>query len=333
MNPNTIPVLNSEQCRKAWQDFHYPAQKTYLAFYSSVLGGITTDAAYMSVPVDDHVVHRGDGVFEALKCRDGKAYLWEAHTERLQLSSRGLDLKVPGNLREIVAATVQAGLKKSGSQDCIIRIFLSRGPGQFSTNPYDSIGNQLYVVVTQLTDPPAEKYQSGVRIGRSLIPPKESWLAQLKTCNYLPNVMMKKEAVDRKIDFTIGFDSKGYLTEGSTENLIVLTQGNLLVRPHFDNILKGTTMARVLNLAESLNPQFHVKAGEKNMTEPDIISAKEVMMVGTTLDVLPVTEYNGKPIGNGKVGPVAQALLELLRVDQNSGPDVWNVLKDDSKPL
>ena len=313
-----ISILSSEDCLKAWQKFQHPAQKSYLAYYSSVLGGITTDPSYMSLPVDDHLVHRGDGVFEAMKYKNGRVYLWTAHAERLKNSCQGLGLTYPENLAEVVQATV----KVSGSENCIIRIFVSRGPGQFSTNPYDSIGSQLYVMVTHISNPPAEKYLSGVKTGRSQIPPKESWLAKLKTCNYLPNVMMKKEAIDRKIDFTIGIDPKGFITEGSTENIIVLTQNNLLVRPHFDYILKGTTMGKVLSLAENLVAKGMIqKVGEKNMLESDLISAKEVMMVGTTLDVLPVTEYEGKPIHGGQVGPIAKALLELLLEDQKSGSD------------
>ncbi len=312
-----IPILSSDQCRQAWDKFQHPAQNSYLAFYSSVLGGITKDPAFMSLPVDDHIVHRGDGVFEALKCKEGRIYLWQAHSDRLRNSCLGLGLTYPENLFEIVIATVKASQEKN----CIIRIFVSRGPGQFSTNPYDSVGAQVYVVVTKLTHPSNEKYAQGVSLGRSQIPPKEAWLAQLKTCNYLPNVMMKKEAIDRKIDFTIGIDPQGFITEGSTENIIVLTQNNLLVRPHFDFILKGTTMGKVLSLAESLVHKGLIqKIGEKNMSETDLLSAKEVMMVGTTLDVLPATQYEGKSIGSGKVGPVAKALLKLLLADQEASP-------------
>ena len=318
-----ISILSSDECRKAWQNFKHPAQSSYFAFYSSILGGITTDPALMSLPLDDHLVHRGDGVFEALKCIDGSIYLWQAHTDRLKKSCQGLGLNYPENLLEVVMATVKA----SSEKNCIIRIFVSRGPGQFSTNPYDSVGAQLYVVTTKLVSPSADKYAHGVAIGRSQIPPKESWLAQLKTCNYLPNVMMKKEAVDRKIDFTIGIDPKGFITEGSTENIILLTQNNLLVRPHFEYILKGTTMSKILNLAESLVAKGLIqKVGEKNMLEADLLSAKEVMMVGTTLDVLPVTHYEGKPIGNGQVGPIAKVLLELLITDQKTGSDLLSAL-------
>lgn len=318
----TIPILSHEQSQEAWLKFNHPAQKTYFAFYSSILGGVTTNPAFMTVPVDDHLVHRGDGVFEALKCKDLGVYLWKAHKERMQNSGRGLDLKVPENLEAIVAATVKA----SGQKDCIIRIFLSRGPGYFSTSPYDSIGEQLYVVVTKWSPYAAEKYQTGVHVGRSLVPPKEAWLAQIKTCNYLPNVMMRKEALDRKLDFTIGFDSHGNFTEGSTENFVLLTKNNELVRPRYKQILKGTTMYRTFDLAEKLIKSGQIKTClEKDLKEEDILEAKEAMMIGTTLDVLPVTMYENKPIGDGKVGSVAKELLKELTEDQKNGPVVWKL--------
>lgn len=317
-----IQILSSQDCDQALRQFAHPAQKSYLAFYSSVLGGITRDPRYMSVPVDDHLVHRGDGVFEALKCKNKNIYLWQGHLQRLQKSAEGLALNIPNNLEAIVRTTVQAARE----DNCIIRIFLSRGPGYFTTNPYDSIGSQLYVMVTSLSELPSKKYEQGVAIGRSLIPAKEAWLAQLKTCNYLPNVMMKKEAIDRQLDFTVGFDSKGQLTEGSTENIMLVSQDGTLVRPRYPQILRGTTMMRSFELAEKLVAEGKLKSlVEANLREEDLLSAQEVMMVGTTLDVVPVVNYEGRPIGTGKVGPVSLALLAAIRSDQLSGADILRV--------
>jgi branched-chain amino acid aminotransferase len=315
-----IPILTKEQCQERWEKFQHPSQKTYYAFYSSVLGGITTDPAFMTVPLDDHLVHRGDGVFEALKCKSGGVFLWGPHKERMMKSAMGLGLKVPENLEEAVSSAVKA----SGQKDCIIRIFLSRGPGYFSTNPYDSIGEQLYVVITKWIQMADKYYLEGASIGRSLVPPKESWLAQIKTCNYLPNVMMKKEAVERKLDFTIGFDANGNITESGTENIVILTEKNILARPKYKQILKGTTMTRTLELAQALKADGAIKdVTEMDLKEEDLLAAKEVMMIGTTLDVLPVTRYEGNKIANGQVGPVAKALLKMLHEDQVSGPLIW----------
>lgn len=309
-----IPILTTQDLvNKLTQQ---SPQRPYFAMYSSIYGGITLDPAWMLLPIDDHMVHRGDGVFEAIKFVGAKIYLLRPHLERLLRSALSLGLRPFAEitkLEEILQATVSA----SGQQSGLIRVFMSRGPGSFSVSPYDTIGTQFFVIVTALTPPSAEKFAQGVSIGRSKIPVKSSWMAQVKSCNYLPNVMMKKEAVDRGLDFVVGFDEQGYLAESATENIVILTAENKLVRPEFQNILSGTTMIRSFELAESLLQQGLIAAiGSQNISSADIENAKEIMMLGTTLDVLPVVAYEGKKTGDGKVGPVAQALLQLLKKDQ-----------------
>lgn len=310
-----IPLLSSDDILKKLKLYSYEQKNTYYAMYSSWYGGIVKDPSLMLVPIDDHLVHRGDGVFEAMKSLNGKIYLMQEHLDRLETSASQLGISWPfprAELTQIILETLAA----SEQPKVLLRVFLSRGPGGFSANPYDSIGTQLYCVATQLKMMPEEKYQQGARIGKSLVPPKDPWFATVKSCNYLQNVMMKKEAVDRKLDFTIGFDPSGRLTESSTENLILVDSENYLVRPKLDQILKGTTMMRALKLAQSLVTQKQL-AGviEKDLREKDLQSAKEVMMVGTTLDVLPVTEYEGQKIGTGQVGAIAQTLRRFLLED------------------
>jgi branched-chain amino acid aminotransferase len=314
-----IPVLSAEDIQRKLAQNSYPAQKTYLAMYSTWWGGIVKEPSVMMVPIDDHLVHRGDGVFEAIKVVEGKVFLLEEHLARLAHSAEliGLPLPMPKeNIRDIMFETTKA----AGTQNALLRLYISRGPGHFSTNPYDSVGSQMYLVVTTLTRLSDQKYQDGVKIGKSQIPPKESWLAKIKTCNYLPNVMMKKESVDRHLDFTIGIDAQGFLTEGSTENIVILDKDNNLIRPELRQILKGTTMMRTFELADSLLKAGKIKSiQERNISEKDLITAKEAMMIGTTLDVLPIAEYEGQKIGQGHQGPVAKELLALLRENMKAG--------------
>lgn len=315
-----IDVITSEEVQKRLDEKKYPAQNAYLAMFSSWWGGIIKEPGHMLVPIDDHLVHRGDGVFEAIKVVAGKAFLMNEHLKRLESSAAEIALKLPYSKEEITDIISQT-VRHAGVQDAMLRLYISRGPGAFTTNPYDSVGAQIYLIVTELKPLPAVKYEEGVKVGRSQVPPKEGWLATIKTCNYLPNVMMKKESVDRHLDFTVGFDSKNYLTESSTENMVIVDKDGHLVRPFLRQILKGTTMMRTFELAEALLGKGLIKGiKEADISEGDLIAAKEVMMIGTTLDVLPVTEYEGKPISNGKVGEVAKALLNLLREDIKTGP-------------
>ena len=314
MSLQNIPIFSAQELSQKL--LQQKISRPYFAMYSSLYGGITLDAGWMLLPIDDHMVHRGDGVFEAIKIIDSRPYLLRSHLERLLQSAQRLSLKPFAELAElegIVLATVRASQQKNG----LLRLFMSRGPGSFSVSPYDTVGTQFFVVVTALAPPPEQKYTEGVSVGRSQVLVKPSWMAQVKSCNYLPNVMMKKEAVDRSLDFVVGFDDQGFLAESSTENIVVLSAEGDLIRPELTNILKGTTMVRTFELAEVLLKAGQIRSIKSgNIAEEHLLKSKEVMMLGTTLDVLPVTRYEGAKIADGKVGAIAKALLELLKKDQ-----------------
>lgn len=311
----THPILDEATAIQNLKAKALPVWDQYYAFFSSWYGGIIKNPRHLlTIPLDDHGVHRGDGVFEALKTVDRKIYLLEAHLNRLKNSADKIGLKLPYSLEEIANIIIQT-LNVAAQAETLIRVFVTRGPGSFTANPYDSKFSQLYVVITKVTPPVLEKYTNGVKVGRSEIPVKEGIMPQIKSCNYLPNVLMKKESVDRNLDFTISFDEKGFLAESATENLIILDKNNVLTHPPLDRILKGTTMARVFELAKISGLQIAVRP----ITEADLLSANEIMMTGTTLDVLPVTQYDDHYVSDGKVGPNAKSLLHLIKDDMNFG--------------
>jgi branched-subunit amino acid aminotransferase/4-amino-4-deoxychorismate lyase len=217
-----------------------------------------------------------------------------------------------------VVGTVRAG----GRPECMIRVFVSRGPGGFGVNPYECPASQLYVVVTALGTPFMQVHPEGARLKTSVVPAKTAEMANIKNCNYAPNVLMKKEAVDAKVDFTIGFDENGYLTEGSTENLGIVTRDGRLLFPHLDRILTGTTMLRAMELAKALIGKGILKSvAFADITHADMLAAAEVLVAGTTINIASAVELDGKLIADGKPGPVAAALDELLRRDmrENQG--------------
>ncbi|HAG91271.1 MAG TPA: peptidase [Bdellovibrionales bacterium] len=288
----------------------------YKAMYSTWWDGIVTEPHMMMIPVDDHQVHRGDAVFEAMKWIHGKAYLQKEHLDRLERSQKSLYLENPlprKQLEEILKQTVTA----SKLESALLRLFVGRGPGSFTTNPYDTLGSQFHLVVTDLTPPSKEKREKGVSLMVSKIPVKEPFWSKIKSCNYLSNVMMKKEALDEGYDFSVGVTPEGKLTEGSTESLILIDQDGFLRRPEPDQILAGTTMLRIFELSETLISEGKL-AGTKvrNFTLKDLKSAKEVLMVGTTIDVLSVTSLEGSSLGGGTPGPVSEELNDLLIQDQ-----------------
>ncbi len=295
-----IKILDEADLLQNLRNNHNPFFKDYFAFYSSWLGGITQEPYFMLVPMDDHLVTRGDGVFETMKSINHKIYLLDEHLDRFFYSASSIGLVPCFNqekIKEIILQTLKfAADKNPNLANFMVRVFLSRGPGNFSPSPYDPVGSQFYCVITKFSQAPTEKYEQGVCIGQSAIPSKPSWLAKIKSCNYLPNVLMRKEAIDKNLDYVIGLDEHGFITESATENIILINSAGELIQPYLDFILKGTTMTRLCELAKNQG----IKIKTQNISIQDLLAAQEVMMVGTSFSVLPVVQFEGKKIGLGE---------------------------------
>ena len=311
----TLPHLGLEDCQRLAEDWVKPYHQNYLAMYSSVLGGVVTDPFLMTIPVDDHMVHRGDGIFEAFKCVNGNIYNLTAHLERLERSARAVYLTLPASLEHITDLVIGT-IRIAGTRDCLIRLFVSRGPGGFTTNPYECPSSQIYIVACNPSVYPEEQSTEGVFIKSSSIPVKKSYFATIKSCNYLPNVLMKKEAVDAGVQYTVSIDESGFLGEGSTENIGLVTPDRTLKFPRFARILKGTTVTRVAELAESLvaNGKLEQVVFE-DITLNEAYSGAEILLFGTTFDILAAVIFDGHAIGSGRPGEIYQVLLELLTRD------------------
>ena len=311
----TLPHLGLEDCQRLAEDLIKPYHQNYLAMYSSVLGGVVTDPFLMTIPVDDHMVHRGDGIFEAFKCVNGNIYNLTAHLERLERSARAVYLTLPASLEHITDLVIGT-IRIAGTRDCLIRLFVSRGPGGFTTNPYECPSSQIYIVACNPSVYPEEQSTEGVFIKSSSIPVKKSYFATIKSCNYLPNVLMKKEAVDAGVQYTVSIDESGFLGEGSTENIGLVTPDRTLKFPRFARILKGTTVTRVAELAESLvaNGKLEQVVFE-DITLNEAYSGAEILLFGTTFDILAAVIFDGHAIGSGRPGEIYQLLLELLTRD------------------
>ena len=318
---STLPILPAPEWPAWMQRARAPHQAGYYAMFSSLLGGIVTDPLLMQVPVDDHLVHRGDGVFETIKCVEHGIYLLGEHLDRLHASASAIGLACPWpreTLVDLVRQTVRAG----GHPCCLIRILLSRGPGSMGVNPYDCPTPGLYILAHELKPSFMAQHPAGARVAISRIPIKPSFFATIKACNYLPNALMKKEAVELGVDFTLAFDEQGRLAEGATENAGLLTpEGDLRV-PTPERILAGTTMNRVLELAQTLVEKGILRsAGPTPISRVDLHRAREIFIFGTTPDVTSVVHFEGRVVGDGQPGSVAQALGRLLEADLHTTSD------------
>jgi len=311
------PVFTQAQAiERLSSTLHDKAVSSYKAMYSSVLGGIVTDPALMVVPMDDHLVHRGHGIFDTALLTAGHLYQLDAHVDRFLRSAAKarLDPPMPREaIRQVILETAAA----SGLQDGEVRYWMGAGPGGFSLSPKECVGTSLYVMVISPSvrgDPAV-----GWKVVTTTVDIKSPYFATVKSNNYLPNALAVMDALDQGADQGIFIDLEGFIAEGPNMNIACLTQGGTLLVPPFDAVLDGCTVHRVMELASSRLGQGALEGVKEilvtKFTEEEAKGAVEVVMIGSGTMVFPVIEWGGKPVGDGRPGRVAAALRALIAED------------------
>lgn len=304
-----IPTLDSAAYLDRLLAVERPAAANILAFYEHRVGAICHDPRLMLMPLDDHLAHRGDGIFESMKYEHGRIYQLDPHIERMQRSADGLFLDPPcswAELREIILDVARA----SGREDGMLRVLVGRGPGGFGIDPSECPVSSLYVTAYVFHPKNEAWYAKGLTAFRSSIPAKQGYLARIKNANYLPNMFMTREAHDRGMDVGFSYDDEGFLAEAAIANVALLDAAGALVVPEFSNALAGTTVLRAMELVSQELPVVFRKVREE-----DVFAAREVLVLGTSSDCIGVVAYEGQPVGDGRPGPVAARLRALLQAD------------------
>uniref|UniRef100_A0A803QFF3 Reverse transcriptase domain-containing protein n=1 Tax=Cannabis sativa TaxID=3483 RepID=A0A803QFF3_CANSA len=301
---------------------NHKGNQQMLAMYSSIFGGITTDPAAMVIPIDDHMVHRGHGVFDTAVIVEGYLYGLDQHVNRI-IRSAGMAKITPAfdkqTLRRILIQTASASKCRNGC----LKYWLSVGGGDFELSPSGCNRPTFYAVVFQDDECPSFSFSKGIKVITSSIPIKPPQFATTKSVNYLPNVLSKMEAEEEGAFAGIWLDNEGFVAEGPNMNVAFVTKQNELLMPNFDKILSGCTANRILSLAEGLVSEgklggirvgnVSVEEGKKNTTE--------MMLIGSFILVLPVIQWDDHIIGNGaEEGSIAQALFNLIIEDMKFGP-------------
>ena len=297
----------------------------FAAFYSSQLGGIVTDPAFMVIPFDDHMVHRGHGIFDTAALAGGKIYDLEAHLDRFFASAERSRLKMPSAreaLRDIIVRTAVV----SGVRDGSIRYWLSSGPGSFELTPAANAEPGFFVMVFGGLAYPKHWYADGLRVMTTTYPIKPPLYAITKATNYLPNVLMQMEAKAAGLDNGVFIDEAGNVGESSNMNLAFVTRDGVLRHPKFEHVLPGCTSLRLLDLARAIVGRGVLTGVEVcDIPVADGRAAREMLLLGSSIKVAPIVEWDGRPIGDGKPGPAARALLQLLEQDMRDGDRLIDV--------
>ncbi|MBI2179859.1 MAG: D-amino-acid transaminase [Deltaproteobacteria bacterium] len=317
----TTLILSSDDALSRLRQSIHAKSGNFYAMYSSILGGIVTDPALMVLPLDDHMVHRGHSVFDTATLTHGMLYQLDPHLDRFLRSAELARIPLPfprERLRQIILETAAA----SGHVEGSVRYWLSAGPGGYGLGPAECIGSSFYVIVFKQEAYPESYYTEGLKVVTSHVPIKPPLFARIKSTNYLPNVLVVLEAKDRSADNGVFIDQRGMVAESSNMNVAFVSKERVFRHPPLDAILSGITLQRDLQFAERL-----VKEGElKEIRIADIPvseghQAAEMMLIGSSIKVAPVVQWDGQAIGDGKPGPITKKLLEMWNEDARSAID------------
>ncbi|MCC7126769.1 MAG: D-amino-acid transaminase [Acidobacteria bacterium] len=316
---STLRRLDSTAALAALQLLRQRQPVKFTAFYSSQLGGIVTDPALMVLPFDDHMVHRGHGIFDTAGLVNGRIYDLEAHLDRFLRSADHSALALPCSreeMREIIIGTVAA----SGQRDGAIRYWISSGPGNLDLTPAAGAEPAFFVMVFPGLVYPERWYTQGLRVMTTTFPIKPSLYAITKSTNYLPNVLMQLEAKRAGLDNGVFLDANGNVGESSNMNVGFVSSDGVFRHPKFDHILAGCTALRALDLAPKLVDRGLLAGVEVcDIPAAEARTAREMLLMGSSVRVAPIVEWDGHAVGDGKPGPVAKALLELIDEDMRTG--------------
>ncbi len=323
-----IPLLSSKEAMKQLRRSIHPNATNFFAMYSSLLEGIVTDPALMVLPLDDHMVHRGHGVFDTATLIHGKLYQLDEHIERFLRSAKMARIPLPftpDQLRQIILHTAAA----SGQRDASVRYWLSAGPGGFSLDSSECVGSSFYVMIFRQEGYPEAFYKGGIKVVTSTVPIKPPLFARVKSTNYLPNVLVVLEAKERGAQNGIFMDHRGMVGEGSNMNVAFVSRDRIFRHPPFDSILPGITIQRITQLARRLVEQGDLR----DIVFSDIPveegrSAAEMLLIGSTIKVMPVIEWDDRLIGDGRPGPIAKKLLDLWHKDARTPSQLVEVPYD-----
>ena len=261
------------------------------------------------ISVFDHGFLYGDGVFEGIRAYNGKVFRLKEHLDRLYDSAKTIDIKPPISKEEMTEVICEV-LRRNKLDNAYIRPIISRGVGDLGLDPRKCPVPSVIVITTSWGAMYGDLYEKGLRaitvsVRRN---PADALPPNVKSLNYLNNILAKIEANYKGGDEAIFFDTNGYISEGSGDNLYIVKNGEILT-PHTLNNLRGVTRMVVLEIARSLG----ITVKEQNLGYFDLYSADEVICTGTAAEVAPITWIDGRTIGTGKPGPVTRQLMASFR--------------------
>jgi branched-chain amino acid aminotransferase len=271
------------------------------------LDGKLVEKEDAKISVFDHGLLYGDGVFEGIRVYDGRIFEVDAHIKRLYESARAIRLPVQFSHSELVGA-MQKTIAANGVTNGYIRLVVTRGIGTLGLNPFICKQSCIFIIADNIQLYPEELYEKGMKIISATtvrnhplaIPP------QVKSLNYLNNILAKIEALDSNVPEAIMYNHEGYVAEATGDNVFIVKDGVIYAPPAEAGALGGITRSVVIELAKEEN----LKVVEKNLTRFDLYVCDEFFLTGTAAEVIGIVEIDGRMVGDGKPGPITKLLRD-----------------------
>jgi len=274
------------------------------------LNGEWTPLGEARISVRDRGFLLGDGLFETMRAYDGRVFQLKAHLDRLYQSAALIHLSVPETgekLSEIVSELVE----RNGEPEAIVRLTVSRGEDIGGPGISPDTKPTLSIFTRPAHPLPHKLYSEGVDI--SVFPDSARSISglsrQVKSTNYLSQILVRHQAEERGAFEGILLDSKGRLTDGATTNIFLVREGKLTTPAINEYVLEGITRAVVLELADKMSLPHE----ECDLNMNDLRLADEVFLTNTGIEILPAVRVDGAEIAQGRPGEITTALRQEFR--------------------
>lgn len=273
------------------------------------LNGSFVPRAEARVPVDDRGFVFGDGVYEVIRAHDGHWFQAGPHLERLQRGLAGLQIAASSDtasdaLLHIAERLLDTNQLRQGHATVYLQVTRGAAP---RTHHFPPAGTPPTVFVA--VAPLALKTEQCEQGGAAITHPDQRWArCDLKTVNLLPNVLAKQAAVAAGAVEAVLIRDDGTVTEGSHSTVFAVLNGVLRTHPLGTRILPGITRDVLITLAAEQG----IPVREEALHAEQLEQVTELFICGTTTDVTPVIRLDGRPVADGRPGPVSRALYQAL---------------------
>ncbi|MCX6980306.1 MAG: branched-chain-amino-acid transaminase [Verrucomicrobia bacterium] len=279
------------------------------------LDGKIVPESQAKISVFDHGLLYGDGCFEGIRFYNGRVFRLEEHTRRIYDSAKSLLLTIPMTPEEMIRATVET-VKANGLRDGYIRTVITRGVGPMGLSPYKCPKASVFIIAASIQLYPPSAYENGLvmatvatrRPRHDILPP------QVKSLNYLNNVMAKVEAIQAGAEEGLMLNDQGLVAECTGDNIFIIRDGAIATPPLSAGALDGITRRVVFEIAATLGIPLH----ERDLSRHDIFTADECFLTGTAAEVIAAVKLDQRVIGDGKPGVITKQVIAKFREIANA---------------